>query len=62
MGIAVIMAGGFGKRLWPESRLNHPKQFLSLKNRESFPVLVLLLSGYGKEKVIFRWWFYLPII
>lgn len=36
MGIAVIMAGGFGKRLWPESRVNHPKQLLAIKNGESF--------------------------
>lgn len=27
---AVIMAGGKGERFWPESRENHPKQFLSL--------------------------------
>lgn len=27
---AVIMAGGSGSRLWPLSRTNHPKQFLSL--------------------------------
>jgi mannose-1-phosphate guanylyltransferase len=26
----VIMAGGRGERFWPESRLNRPKQFLSL--------------------------------
>ena len=27
---AVIMAGGSGTRLWPLSRVAHPKQFLSL--------------------------------
>lgn len=27
---AVIMAGGKGERFWPQSRVNHPKQFLSL--------------------------------
>ena len=27
---AVIMAGGFGTRLWPMSRAARPKQFLSL--------------------------------
>ncbi|MDE6034739.1 MAG: NTP transferase domain-containing protein [Ruminococcus sp.] len=27
---AVVMAGGKGERFWPESRENHPKQFLSL--------------------------------
>ena len=26
----VILAGGFGERLWPASRPDHPKQFLSL--------------------------------
>lgn len=35
MAICFIMAGGFGKRLWPESKLNHPKQFLSIKGKES---------------------------
>jgi mannose-1-phosphate guanylyltransferase len=28
---AVILAGGKGMRLWPASRLKHPKQFLSLE-------------------------------
>lgn len=28
--VAVIMAGGRGERLWPKSRKNQPKQFLSL--------------------------------
>ena len=26
----VIMAGGKGERLWPKSRVNMPKQFLTL--------------------------------
>ncbi|MBO7282559.1 MAG: 2-C-methyl-D-erythritol 4-phosphate cytidylyltransferase, partial [Alistipes sp.] len=26
----VIMAGGMGKRFWPMSRQNHPKQFLDI--------------------------------
>ena len=29
---AVIIAGGSGTRLWPLSRMGHPKQFLSLHN------------------------------
>ncbi|ECJ6283968.1 hypothetical protein A0P29_23565, partial [Salmonella enterica] len=28
--IPVIMAGGIGSRLWPLSREEHPKQFLSV--------------------------------
>jgi mannose-1-phosphate guanylyltransferase len=36
MSIGLIMAGGFGKRLWPESRIDYPKQLLSLENGESF--------------------------
>ncbi len=32
---AVIMAGGFGTRLWPESRKNRPKQLLRLVGDES---------------------------
>ena len=33
--IPVIMAGGTGSRLWPQSRAYFPKQFLSLVNKES---------------------------
>ncbi|HPH04092.1 MAG TPA: sugar phosphate nucleotidyltransferase, partial [Spirochaetota bacterium] len=32
----IIMAGGSGTRLWPSSRKNYPKQFLSLAGSESF--------------------------
>jgi len=32
---AIIMAGGAGERLWPQSRRSHPKQLLSLWGRES---------------------------
>ncbi|MBE0477529.1 mannose-1-phosphate guanylyltransferase [Candidatus Aerophobetes bacterium] len=35
MATGLIMAGGFGKRLWPESKLNHPKQFLAIKEKKS---------------------------
>ena len=32
---AVIMAGGSGSRLWPLSRANQPKQFLSLHGTQT---------------------------
>lgn len=32
----VILAGGFGERLWPASSSDFPKQFMSLKNNLSF--------------------------
>lgn len=49
MSVAIIMAGGFGKRLWPESRLTHPKQFLSLKNNKES----LIRSAYHRSTRIF---------
>ena len=36
MSVGLIMAGGFGKRLWPVSRVDHPKQLLSFESQESF--------------------------
>ena len=35
---AVIMAGGSGTRLWPLSRENKPKQFISVDGTKSFLV------------------------
>jgi mannose-1-phosphate guanylyltransferase len=35
MLVAVIMAGGAGKRFWPLSRQNKPKQFLSITSKMS---------------------------
>jgi len=32
---AVVMAGGAGTRLWPLSRANHPKQFLTLDGEDT---------------------------
>ena len=32
---AVVMAGGYGTRLWPLSRASHPKQFLTLHGQGS---------------------------
>lgn len=50
-GIALIMAGGVGKRLWPESTLNHPKQFLTMSGEESFLQATYRRASYifGKE-------------
>lgn len=33
--IPVILSGGSGSRLWPLSRTDHPKQFISLHNHQS---------------------------
>lgn len=51
MAVSFIMAGGFGKRLWPESRINHPKQFLSIKDEESLIRLTYrrCINFFGKE-------------
>ncbi|OAL77854.1 mannose-1-phosphate guanylyltransferase/mannose-6-phosphate isomerase [Acinetobacter sp. SFB] len=32
--VPIIMAGGFGTRLWPQSRVMHPKQFLAFNGAE----------------------------
>ena len=48
MNVVLIMAGGFGKRLWPESTLNNPKQFLFLQDKESF-----LQATYRRASSIF---------
>ena len=49
MKIALIMAGGFGKRLWPESRVSYPKQFLKIDNDEES----LLQASYRRATHIF---------
>ena len=46
--VALIMAGGVGKRLWPESTLTHPKQFLTMNGKESF-----LQATYRRASQIF---------
>ena len=35
MFLPVVLAGGSGSRLWPLSRQNYPKQFLSLSSEQS---------------------------
>ena len=50
---AVIMAGGSGTRLWPLSRANHPKQFLSLYGDDTMlQSTVKRLEGLNVESSI----------
>lgn len=50
---AVIMAGGSGTRLWPLSRKDHPKQFLSFSgNQTMLQVTANRLIGLDIESVI----------
>ncbi len=46
--IAVIMAGGKGERLWPKSRRNCPKQFLSLGGEKD----TLIVSTVERMKAL----------
>ncbi|WP_296828871.1 mannose-1-phosphate guanylyltransferase [Treponema sp.] len=54
----VILAGGFGERLWPASKADFPKQFLSLQNGMSFlqsaVVRSLAVSPAGKILILTR--------
>lgn len=54
----VILAGGFGERLWPASRADFPKQFLSLQNKISFLqsaiIRSLAVSPSGKILILTR--------
>lgn len=38
---ALVLAGGGGTRLWPKSRENHPKQFLSLFDKKTLTQITL---------------------
>ncbi|MDD6233695.1 MAG: mannose-1-phosphate guanylyltransferase [Lachnospiraceae bacterium] len=53
--VAVIMAGGQGRRFWPVSRKNKPKQFLSLMgdNRSMLQNTVERLNGTVPEENIY---------
>ncbi|WP_257293969.1 sugar phosphate nucleotidyltransferase [Endozoicomonas sp. YOMI1] len=42
--IPVIMSGGSGSRLWPQSRSLYPKQFLPLVNDQTMLMLQNTLS------------------
>jgi mannose-1-phosphate guanylyltransferase/mannose-6-phosphate isomerase len=49
----VILAGGSGKRLWPMSRQQHPKQFLSLVSKLSLlQQTIIRIAGLEAEKPI----------
>ena len=49
----VIMCGGAGTRVWPESRETMPKQFIALVGtRSTFQTSVLRVSGPGFDKPI----------
>ncbi len=51
----VILAGGVGKRLWPLSKTDNPKQFVSIFESESLfqkTLLRLDKSGFAKPCVI----------
>jgi mannose-1-phosphate guanylyltransferase len=53
MIIPVILSGGSGTRLWPLSRTNHPKQFLSLINNTSlFQDTILRLPNTMADPII----------
>lgn len=53
--VAVIMAGGQGRRFWPVSRKNKPKQFLSITgdNRSMLQNTVERLNGIVPEENIY---------
>ena len=49
---AVIMAGGYGSRLWPLSRATHPKQFLALNSEDTMlQSTVKRLSGLNVSSI-----------
>lgn len=54
----VILAGGFGERLWPASRPDYPKQFMSLSGGVSFLqtsiLRALALKPAGKIIIVTR--------
>jgi len=53
MIVPVILSGGSGTRLWPLSRKNYPKQFLSLVNEATlFQDTIMRLPSYASSPLI----------
>ena len=53
MIIPIILAGGSGTRLWPLSRKLHPKQFISLVNKNTlFQDTVLRLPKGALDPIV----------
>ena len=52
--LPVILAGGLGKRLWPISRSNRPKQFLNLIGKYSLFQNTLIRLDNGQNKFIVK--------
>ena len=54
----VILAGGFGERLWPASSSEHPKQFMTLTDNYSFLqtsiLRALAIKPKGKIVIVTR--------
>jgi len=50
---AVILAGGWGRRLWPKSRQNYPKQLLCFNKKHSLlqNLIYILNSQIPKERI-----------
>src|SRR5882757_5198010 len=48
--LPVVMCGGSGTRIWPESRETYPKQFISLLGAKStFQMAIEAVTGEGFE-------------
>jgi mannose-1-phosphate guanylyltransferase/mannose-6-phosphate isomerase len=54
----VVLCGGFGKRLWPVSRRDHPKQFTHFPDKKTlFQETLLRLKGLSDEIITKRYIF-----
>ena len=50
--LPVILSGGSGSRLWPLSRGSYPKQYLSIKDRDSLTFFQETIKRVSKNKNI----------